>query len=177
MFLLLPPQPGHLSGEGRSVLTASPALPEPAHIPPGRDLPPGTTEPQGCAGTSHTRSISPPPSALAPKLSDGQSPQGLWKDLLQMPSPPQSRLLQLCRLPVETQLPLLPSWDYPAPPAGGSTESLGAVGNAWFLQPRPGTLSPYGHIQFLPDSLARETRAAAGCIAHVGRNCVSTEEP
>lgn len=60
---------------------------------------------------------------------------------------------------------------------GESTESLGALGNAWFLQPGPGTLFPYGHIRFLPESLARETRAAAGCLACVGRNCASTEDP
>ena len=117
------------------------------------------------------------PSASAPKLSDGRSPQGLWKDLLQMQSPPQSRLLQLCWVPVERQLPPLPSRDYPVLPAGGSTESLDAGGNACFLQPGPGTLSPYGHIRFLPESLARETRAAAGCLACVGRDRASTEDP
>lgn len=31
---------------------------------PGRDIPPGTMEPQGCTGTDHSRSLSPPPICL-----------------------------------------------------------------------------------------------------------------
>jgi len=55
---------------------SKPSAPEPPHTTAGRDLPPGTAELQGCAGTSRCRSLCPPPICLGTEALRWPEPTG-----------------------------------------------------------------------------------------------------
>lgn len=153
---------------GRQVCPhTSPALPKPRAATPGRDLPPGTTKPQGCAGTCPSRSLHPPPVCPENKAECRLEPPGFGQTLCKR------RALHRAAGSSSAARPCRGSclrWDHRYHRPGGA-QRPGAAGARGASSPRrapsPGTAT-FG---------ARDSTVTGGCRARVGRDNASTEDP